>query len=143
MASRELGKAKRSIEAIRNFYKANLILCAIVTGALAMFGAAPVVLALAGGATVFMCVGMLQIANKPFEWSLAIAVIWTLIMGAHAYGGGLGPNLTTFLGGAWTLGCWIMLPTTRRVNRLLGQYPDLWVAKKMRNQRSAPTRRRH
>jgi len=30
VASRELGKARRSIDAIRNFYKANLILCAVV-----------------------------------------------------------------------------------------------------------------
>ena len=32
MASRELGKAKRSILAIRNFYIANVILCAVALG---------------------------------------------------------------------------------------------------------------
>jgi len=29
-ASRELGKAKRSVAAIKNFYLANVILCAVV-----------------------------------------------------------------------------------------------------------------
>ncbi|MHC4954785.1 MAG: hypothetical protein ACYTGZ_12940 [Planctomycetota bacterium] len=141
-ASRELGKANRSIAAIRNFYLANVILCSVVLLLVWLAGAPLLLTVVASGAALFMVAGYVQIQKQPYVWSLIIACIWTVIVAGMAFTGGLGPNLNTFLACAWTLGCWMMLPTTTRVTKLRAQYPDLWVSKKMAVSSGRPTRRK-
>jgi hypothetical protein len=147
LASRELGKARRSIAAIRNFYLTNVILSLLIAVPTALSDGPMLWKALTGAVAAFMIAGYVQIAKDPFVWSLIIASIWSVLLAAAAYKGVLKMNLYTILGVLWTLGCWMMLPTTTRVNKLLAQYPDLWIAKKMTGRGQAPhkgrrTRRR-
>jgi len=131
LASRELGKARRSIAAIRNFYLTNVILSLLVFVPLVLSDAPTLWKALAGAVAAFMIAGYVQIAKDPFTWSLIIASVWTLMIAAGAYKGTLRLDLWGVLAGIWTLGCWMMLPTTTRVKRLLAEYPDLWISRKM------------
>ena len=142
LASRELGKARRSIAAIRNFYLANIILCGVILLFMWMANASTIATGAAALATMAMIAGYMQIKQQPFLWSIIIASVWTVLMAMMANAGFLGPNLMTFLGGAWTLGCWMMLPTTTRVNKLLAEHPDLWVSKKMTGGGTRRSRRR-
>jgi len=86
---------------------------------------------LAAGATLLMVAGYVQIQKEPYTWSLIIAGIWTAILAMQAISGNVGPDVQTFLAGAWTLGCWMMVPTTKRMKQLLAQHPDLWVAQRI------------
>ena len=70
---------------------------------------------LAAGATLLMVAGYVQIQKEPYTWSLIIAGIWTAILALCAINGNLGADPPTFLSGAWTRGCWMMVPTTKRV----------------------------
>ena len=130
-ANRELGRAKRTIDAIRNFYITNLVWCALIFGALFLVRAPRSWLLIAFAVTAFMAVGVAQIRSRPYIWSLMIAVIWVVLMGAWALSGTLRLNVWSFLGGAWVIGCWWMVPRTKQVEDLLDKYPDLWIAKKM------------
>lgn len=141
-ASRALGKARRSIEAIRNFYIANIMLSALVLGVFWLAEASMPYLAGGVIALGVMVTGYIQIQKQPYVWSIVIACIWTAIMGLASLGGVLSLNLYTFLGGVWTAGCWMMVPTTKKANDLLEQYPDLWVSKKMATEGTGRKRRR-
>ena len=126
----------------KQLYLANVILCAVIL-LLFWVGKVPILLlGFAGGATLFMVAGYVMVQKEPYTWSLLIACIWTGIVALRAYTGNLGPNLETFLACTWTLGCWIMVPTTKRVKTLLAQHPDLWVAKKMADDGSPVRKKR-
>ncbi|MHC4849799.1 MAG: hypothetical protein ACYTEG_15280 [Planctomycetota bacterium] len=143
LASRELGKARRSIDAIRSFYLANIILCGVILLFVWLGEASGLTIGVAALATGAMVAGFMQIRTRPFVWSLIIACVWTVLMALMGNAGLLmPPNLLTFLGGAWTLGCWMMLPTTTRVNKLLAEHPDLWISKKMTGGAKRRPRRR-
>jgi hypothetical protein len=76
------------------------------------------------------------VRKEPFLWTLGAAAVWTLFSFALiALGVARAAGIWFFVVCAWALGCWLMLPTTRRVRELLGKHPDLWVARQMRGRR--------
>ena len=132
LASRELGRAKRTIGAIRSFYVANAILWGVPLVFVLLFSGNIVAKAVFGAGFALMVVGASKVREQPFAWSILIASIWTVaVVGWVALGATL-MSINFLLAAGWTLGCWMMLPTTVRVNKLLEQYPDLWISKKMR-----------
>jgi len=139
LASRELGRARRSIAAIKNFYLTNVILSLIIFGLTLMADAPMIWRVVMGSISAVMITGWLRIATEPFVWSLIIASIWTVELAARAYKGLFVLNLWTILLCIWTFGCWMMLPAASRATKLLAQYPDLWISKKMTGR--ATTRR--
>jgi hypothetical protein len=59
--------------------------------------------------------------------------VWTLLVAAQiAAGAWRKPSIWFFLQCAWVLGCWTLLPKTRRVRDVLREHPDLWISRKMR-----------
>lgn len=132
LASRELGRAKRSIGAIRNFYIANAILWGVPLALVLLVPGQVLLKAIFAAGFLFMVAGAAQVRNQPFVWSILIASIWTLYLASHVVRGGRLMSLGFLLSLGWTLGCWMMVPTTVRVNKLIAQHPDLWISKKMR-----------
>jgi hypothetical protein len=131
-ASRQLGKANRSIAAIRNFYIANAMLAGIVLGLMLLAEAPPLYAGIAAAVFLAALAGIRGVRSEPFLWTLGAAAVWTLVVGLQvATGAVLG--LYFFLSCAWALGCWFMLPTTRRVRDLMRENPDLWIARRMRD----------
>lgn len=130
-ASRELGRANRSIAAVRSFYIANAMLAGIVLGVMLLAEASAVAVAIAAAVFLVALAGIRGVRTEPYLWTLGAALVWTALVAFQvaigAYGG-----LMFFLSCAWTLGCWVMLPTTLRVRELLKAHPDLRIARKMR-----------
>jgi len=132
LAIRELGRARRSIGAVRNFYMTNAILWGIMLLGFLLAEGQGIFIAVAGLGFAFMVAGILQVRKQPFLWSILIASIWTLYLALYLFQGGRLTSTGFLVSASWTLGCWMMLPTTVGVNKLLAQYPDLWISKKMR-----------
>jgi uncharacterized MAPEG superfamily protein len=136
LASRQLGRAKRTIHAIRNFYIANAMLAGLVLGVVLLAGAPPLFIAIAAAVFLLTLAGIRGVRSEPFLWTLGAAAVWTLLVVAEIVAGAAArPNIWFFLHCTWALGCWLMLPTTRRVRELLRAHPDLWVSRQMRGSR--------
>ncbi len=133
IVSRELGRAKRAIHALRNFYIANVILWAIPFLLLIFVVWAPIPIKMfffAG--QIAMIVGCFEVKKKPVPWGIAIASLWTLFSILRIYSGASIINVSGILTILWTIGCWVILPAAVRANQLIEQYPDLWISKQMR-----------
>lgn len=140
LASRELGRAKRSIQAVQSLYVASAILACILFLLLFLGGAGPLVKAVFGAGFLLAIWGIWGVKSEPFLWTIGAAAFWTLVAGSLiAAGAARAAGIWFFVVCAWALGCWVMLPTTRRVKELLRAHPDLSVSRKMRG---APRRRR-
>jgi hypothetical protein len=131
LASRELGRAKRAVAAIRNFYIANAILWGVPL-LFALLADAKVLAAILGAGFLFMVIGIFQVRKQPFLWAMLIAVIWTLYVLSHLILGGRVMSMGFVLPLLWTIGCWSMLATTSRMNDLLSAFPDLRVSQQLR-----------
>lgn len=133
--NRELGMARRMIAAVRNFYLGNLIVGVVLPPALILLGAEPAAIAASFGAAMLIAFGWTRMPTRPFACSLLIACIWTALLGAWLSWGQFLIYELYVLATLWTLGCWMLLPMTLRMHKLMDRYPDLWVTKKLRAER--------
>lgn len=130
LVARELGKANRAITAIRSFYLANAILSGVALAVVALATPTSVVTFVIGAIFLLAVTGISQVRKEPFVWTLGLAAVWTfVVVGSVVSGNARG--YAFFLSCAWALGCWMMLPSTRRVRELLRAHPDLWIARRM------------
>lgn len=130
LASRELGKANRTIRAIRSFYIANAMIAGLVLGVMLLVKAPPLFTGVSVGIFLLTLAGIRGVRSEPFLWTLGVAAVWTLLVLLQIALGSV-RDIGFFLSCAWTIGCWTMLPSTRRVHELLRKHPDLWISRKM------------
>lgn len=131
-ASRELGKAKRAMQAIRSLYVATAILAGVMLALGLLADAGPVFIGTYAVVFVAALFGIRGVNTEPFLWTLGAAVFWTLDVAARlALGTARSSGMWFFVICAWALGCWMMLPSTRRVRELIRKHPDLWIARRM------------
>jgi hypothetical protein len=135
LANRELWRATKAIRAFSSFYLANAILVAVLL--LLSLGGPTIVVALYAGALALMIAGIYQVRRQPFVWAILIAGVWTALVAGHLIAGRSVQSLMFVLAVLWTIGCWTMVPATVRVKKLVAQYPDLALAKKLRGGRGA------
>jgi hypothetical protein len=149
LAGRELGKALRAIQAVRMFYVANAMVSGIF---LAMFlfafaagnveadneTLANVLVAFYSGFLLVCLIGIWQVVAQPFFWSVLIASIWTLLKAIDL--AIYGPASLLSLGTLWTAGTWVAVAATAPVRRLLREYPDLRISKRLKGQRPSVQR---
>lgn len=76
--------------------------------------------------TVLMLMGAIQILFRPFEWTLAVAVVATITAAVHAFGPNpLGVAIYWSLG--WAVAYWICVAPTWRFRRDIRRHTDLYV----------------
>ena len=143
-AARELKREYRWIVAITWLYRLGTLAYAAVTlvAVLALkstevpLGPGILVVVLSTLLTVLMLMGAIQILFQPLAWTVAIAVVATLVSVVHA----IGPNplgLALFFSAAWSALVWIAVVPTLRFQRLIARHEDLYIL-----QQSSPRTRR-
>lgn len=143
IASRELNKASRSIEFVRNvlwiptilFFLLSLAPIFALTDPRVSLPAVLVLVALYLLPVLLCLIAVTRIALNPFAWTLVIAILSTVALVLQLAGfvtatrlGAL-PLLITLSDALIVLGLWLAMPSMTRVRRLLRQHPGEFAAR--------------
>ena len=145
LASRELGRANRAIQAVRTFLIVLAVINGIVGVALLHFAgevwesersAYWIEGLVRAGLTCVLVVGAVRIRRQPIVWTTVAAVLQSLGVGVAMLAGG--GSIGIAFGIVFALGCWAALGAVRRAAPLIEEYGDLRMARKLTG---APARR--
>jgi len=134
-ANRELGRAKKGIEAARSFYIANAVIAGILLAFSLLLGGGALAAGVFGGLLLLAIVGATQIRKQPFGWSLVLAMGWTLLVAVRVVTTGLSISVPFGLMCLWTLGCWFSVRATSRAAHLMKENPDLRITRRIKGER--------
>lgn len=139
-ASGELGRALRTIGTLRWFFVAGAVLSGVLL-AMAFLAfrkfegmedfeefrsAALLATVIFAIQTLLMATGALLVRRQPFLWAVVLASFVTLTTALGFAQGGI-----PILGTIWSIALWAAVRTTLPVKRLLAEFPDLRIARKM------------
>ena len=131
-ANRELGKARRGVEAVRAFYICNAMLAGVLLALAALGDMGAIAIGVLGVLFALSIAGTLRVRKEPFAWSLVLAIGWTLNVLAMAALGAASANCIFVFSCLWTRGCWYAVRATSRAAQLMKENPDLRIARKIR-----------
>ena len=134
-ASREIGKALRAIKTIQTLYRITGGL-AIAVAAIALKADTTTIGAIAAAAATMLFIGAHQVREQPRPWSVGMAVVISLMVGAMI-SGARNVTVDTVVGAATAIALWCVLPLAFRAQGLMDRYPDLYIAEKWKGRRSA------
>lgn len=132
-ANRELGKARKGIEAVRAFYICNAMLSGIALALSFMANLGPFAIGIAGVLFAVAIAGTLRVRKEPFAWSLVLAIGWTINVLAMVALGAAGADCSFVFACLWTLGCWYAVRATSRAAQLMKENPDLRITRKIKD----------
>lgn len=149
-ANREIGRAFRAVQAVRTFYWAlsagnalYLLLVYMVLSALPLSRRPDpifmyVIAGIHGGAILLYVVGAIRLHKEPFLWALVVSLVQTV---AAVLGVVRGFDVGSVISILLAAFCWAAFAVIAPTIRLMKQYPDLRITKRLHGRR-AGTRRR-
>jgi hypothetical protein len=133
-ATRELRRAYAPVGAVTWLYRIGAAAYAAVTVVAVLALASRdvplepgiLVVGLSTVLTVTMLMGAIHVLFRPFPWTVAVAVLASLVTVAHL----LGPNpldLAVLFSAAWAAVFWVATVPTLRLARLIEEHTDLYI----------------